>query len=243
MGTRFELVLEGGDPEALRPAGELALEEIEQWHRRLTRFAPDSVLSHMHRTAHLRPVRLDPETFALFEDALRVHRDSGGAFDIAVGGTTSSAAIVLDPAARTVRFTRRGLSLDLGGIAKGHALDCAADLLRAHGVESALLHGGTSSVVAIGAPPDAPGWRVALGPRPGAETALLMDEALSVSSIDLRAHIVDPRSGEPVRRHGLVVVRGPSARLADAWSTALLVLGVVPPAFPAGYTATTHAAS
>ena len=264
MGTRFELVLGSPDPESLRPAGETALEEIELWHRRLSRFATDSLISHLNRTASKAPVRLDGETFALFTDALRVFRDSDGAFDLAVAPLmerhgfapsavpglewVSSTAIRLDSKARTFRFTCPGVSLDLSAIGKGHALDCAATLLRAHGVGCALLHGGTSSVVAIGAPPGEPGWRVALGPQGRAGTVTLRDEALSISDASSQTtraggHIVDARSGRPAAWQGIVAVIGPSARLCDAWSTALVALGAVPSTFPRGYQALRHHAA
>ena len=251
MGTRFELVLGPAVSEVeLRAAGEAALEEINEWHRRLTRFDPDSFVSHLCRTAWREPVRLDDEMFALFGDALTVWHDSGGAFDVTatiVGGGLKPAGysrnVVLDPDSRTVRFTDGPLSLDFGAIGKGHALDCAAALLRRLGVEHAFLHGGTSSGVAIGRAPDGQPWRVALGSEDGPVVAL-EDESFSVSDThsQLRAsgagHIVDPRSGERAStRRSRVAVLGPSARLADAWSTALAVSGDVPSRFPQTYTA------
>lgn len=283
MGTRFELVLGGESPERWRAAGEAALDEIEQCHRRLNRFASDSLIAHINRTAHSRPVRLDADTFTLFEDALDVQQSSGGAFDIAVGqamdawlGGVSRAPVdaphdranaaapsfELDASARTIRLTRPGTRLDLGAIAKGHALELAARGLREHGVTCALLHGGTSSVVAIGAPPATPGWRIALG-RTGrgagvwrerngwraggavehsvggdrATIVVLRDRALSVSSPSGRTmdsggsvsgHILDARSGAPAPLARFVAVVGPCARQADAWSTAIGVLGARP---------------
>lgn len=258
MGTRFELLLPGPDSVERRAAGEAALEEVELWHSRLSRFAPDSLVSHLNRTAHATPFRLDRETFALFSDALAVHRDSGGAFDItvaplleaqgfppsAVGGAgpVRGGALRLDARAGTVWFTQPGISLDLGAIAKGHALDRAAALLRASGIESALLHGGTSSVVAIGVPPAGGGWRIALGPEGRAGTLTLRDEALSVSDATSQrsrgregGHILDARSGKPSTWTGLVAVIGPSARLCDAWSTAVVAQGTKPSGFPRGY--------
>jgi len=265
MGTRFELViLEGGGLQAAtaaagaRAAGEAAIEEIEEWHRRLNRFSADSLLSHINRTAAHERVRLDREMFELMADAMTVWRATGGAFDITVApalaaqGLAESAVMgsrVLGGAVRlraedwTIGFDEAGLSLDLGGLAKGHALDCAGAILRAQGVTSALLHGGTSSVLAIGTPPGSAGWQVAIGAEPGAPTVRLRDEALSVSDSQSQigtgaaAHIVDPRSGLPVIGNGRVAVRGPSARLADAWSTALVVLGRTPDTFPPGYQA------
>jgi len=247
MGTRFELAIIT-DPNGRVDAeavGEVAIREIEDWHRRLSRFDADSWLSHVNRSASREPVRLDDETFPLFEDAVRVWRDSGGAFDIARGG---GADLVLDDKARTLRFRRDDLSLDLGAIGKGHALDCAAACLRAHGVTSALLQGGTSSAVAIGCPPNMSGWRIGVAFQQEAvavdEVFDLVDMSFSLSdeasqpSATHGRHIVDPRvdAGQPpVHVPRRVIVTGPSARLADAWSTALAVLGEEPVAFPSSY--------
>jgi len=245
MGTRFELVLGGDDPERLRPVGEAAIEIIEDSHRRLSRFAPDSLVSHINRTGFARPVRLDGDMFDLFADALAVHHASDGAFDIAVAGGRGG-TVLLDEGARTIRFTREDVAIDLGAIAKGHALDLAVRVLREHGVPFALLHGGTSSVAAIGAPPGMTGWRIALGRSAGARSIALRDAALSVSGPagprdrDGRAlrpgHIVDPRTGESVPGAHLIAVTGPSARLADAWSTAITVLGRRPAALGPAWT-------
>lgn len=234
MGSRFEVVLPADDPEALRPAGEAALAEIEEWHRRLTRFEPDSQLNHLHRAALDAPVNIDRDLYALLEDCVAVWRASGGAFDPALG--TGMDAVELDPAQSTVRFTRPGVTLDLGGIAKGHALDHAARVLREGGVTAALVHGGTSSVVAIGRPPDDVGWKIALAGSGNPPTVVtLADQALGTSSQFQREHVADPRSGTLIKGARLVAVIGPTARLCDAWSTALLVLGQRPAAMPAAY--------
>ena len=225
MGTRFELVLAGEDPAGLRPAGEAALEEIAACDARFNRFAEASLLSHIHRTASTRPVPLDLDSFALFADALAVWRASGGAFDPTTPARSMD-GLVLDPVRHTIALTRPDIALDLGAIAKGHALDLAARLLRQHGVTRAFLHGGTSSALGIGSPPGG-AWRVAL--RDG-RTVTLTDAALSVSAVwpDNPHPTIDPRTGAPLDRARWAAVIGPSARLADAWSTAVLVLGERP---------------
>lgn len=229
MGTRFELVLPGEEPEKFRAAGEAALEEIEACHRRFTRFGAGGLVAHLHRSDGAVP--LDAATWALFEDARFVWRASGGAFDLTLPARRME-AIVLDSARRTVRLATPGLPLDFGAIAKGHALDLAAGVLRAAGVTSAFLHGGSSSAFGIGAPEDDAGWRVALGAWPGAPTVVLHNTALSVSAAwQGNPHpTTDPRAGNPIPVPRRVAVSGPSARLADAWSTALLVLGRRPEA-------------
>lgn len=225
MGTRFELVL---PPDAtLQPVGELVMADIDEWHQRLSRFAPDSWVSHVNRTAAAEPVRCDDEVWQLLVDAQSVWRDSGGAFDITRG---HGDALILNETSRSVRFGRAGMALDLGGIGKGHAIDRAVHLLRAHGVTSAFLHGGTSSGCALGCDPSGNPWRVRLHDGPVAPILDLEDTAFAVSDAasQPRAHIVDPRSGthvESEERREAVAVTGPSARLCDAWATALVVLG------------------
>ena len=246
MGTRFELVIAGGPEAWLRTVGEAALEEIEACHSRLTRFEQDSLLAHIHREAFSHPVRLDADTFALFADALFVQKASGGAFDIDIGramdawgvgdrpdAARASASFVLDSQEFTIRLLRPDVRFDLGGIAKGHAIDLAVRVLHENGVSCALLHGGTSSVRAIGAPPGTGGWRIRLGRSANAHEIELCDRALSVSSPagdqpTTDGHILDPRTGTSVQSSRLVAVAGPTTRMADAWSTALAVTGERP---------------
>ncbi len=266
MGTRFEIVLVAGPPgwtdADMRAAGETAIDEIDAWDRRLSRFAPDSLVSHINRTAARAPVALDAPTFRLFRDAVDVWSATGGAFDITVapalvargfddsavparGGRAHGDALVLDADAKTVAFSDVGVSLDFGAIGKGHALDCAGERLRECGVTSAFLQGGTSSGLAIGRPPGARGWRVALGPDLESGLVTLADTAFSLSdaaaqlSASGHYHIVDPRQPlRPVDRPNgpsRVLVTGPSARLADAWSTALVALGDIPATLPNRY--------
>jgi len=229
MGTRFEIVVASDDEYRVRPFIEAALREIEELHARLTRFERDSLVAHINRNAFHTPVGLDIATFELFEQAIAVKHQTHGAFDITLG----TGDIVLDRNRRTLAFDRAGVTLDLGGIAKGYALDSAADILRAGGIDAALLHGGTSSVLAIGAPPDGTAWRIGLAHAGTLPYVDLCSQALSVSRPfsqirNSATHIVDPRSGADLQSRFWAVVLGPSACLADAWSTALAVLGERP---------------
>lgn len=243
MGTRFELIIEADDAERFRPAAEEAMACIEECHRLHSRFSPDSLVSYVNREASRRPIRIDADTWQLLRDALEVERGSGGAFAIVAHGSRppSSSALTLDSAMDTVRLAS-GVSIDVGGIAKGHAIDLAVRGLRANGVTRALLHGGTSSVAAIGAPAGAPGWRIAIGSGSDAPVVCLRDRCLSVSSAaasdgDGSARIVDRRTGLSVRRAAHAWVTGPRCAVTDAWATAVVVLGDVPTTLPPEYDA------
>ena len=267
MATRFEMVLHGEDAVALRAAGEEAISEIERLEEQLSLYRTSSEISALNSRAARAPVRVTPPVFALLQHAQRLTQETGGAFDITIGplvrcwgfmggtGRLPSAeelaearAIIgmdlvhLDAKNFTVQFAREGVTLDLGAIGKGYAIDRAIEVLRDAGIASALLHGGTSTVYALGHPPDAEYWKVAVENPPASVTAtaiplpplLLKDEAMSVSAIwgrsfekegQIFGHVLDPRTGSPAARAVLAGVILPSATETDALSTALLTLG------------------
>jgi thiamine biosynthesis lipoprotein ApbE len=144
---------------------------------------------------------------------------------------------VIDAAAGTVALADPAAKIDLGGIAKGYALDRARTLLRAAGVEAAYLDLG-GNVATLGRPPDGPRWRVGIAHprrRDGLIGVVEIGEASVSTSGDAEqwvddrgtrmGHIVDPRSGRPVPGVLAVTVIAPSATLADALSTAAVVRG------------------
>jgi thiamine biosynthesis lipoprotein len=158
--------------------------------------------------------------------------------EIPHGAPTGWQQVDLDPDTRTLRFRHPGIHLDLGAIGKGYAIEQAALILREAGVDTALLHCGTSSIAAIGAPPEAEAWTVAIRhPRqPDLHIARvqLRDRALSVSAPHGKTlmvggrpagHVLDPRSGRPAESSLLAAVVTGSATDGDALSTALLILG------------------
>jgi len=275
MATRFELVLHGDRPEALRAAGEEALDEIERIENLLSLYRPHTEIAQLNARAVREWVRVSPPVFRLIEHARRLSEKTGGAFDLTAGtlvrcwgfqgGTGRKPSpeeiadaracvginlVEMNASASAVRFSRAGVSLDFGAIGKGYAIDRAVEMLREAGVTSALLHGGTSTTAAIGAPPGADAWSVAVDmPANNASSVParlavvpLRDESLSVSAVwgrffqcgDERfGHVIDPRTGQPVQAALLAALVLPSATESDALSTALLLDG------PAGFAAMT----
>ena len=271
-------------PATLRAAGEEALAEIERVEKLLSAYSNDSELYRINAHAAQRAVKVDARVFKLLQQAQTLSKQTDGAFDMTAGalakcwnlaGMADGSAttfpstdairaalelcgmprnVVLNAATQEVSFLREGVRLDPGAIGKGWALDRAADGLCESGITSALLHGGTSTVYAIGKPKDGDAWKVAVQDpantdgrksagtsRPSSgklpailATANLKDTSLSVSAVHGKSftiegkrygHVLDPRSGYPVQETVLAAVVHPSGTVSDALSTALLVLG------------------
>jgi thiamine biosynthesis lipoprotein len=145
---------------------------------------------------------------------------------------------VLNGETKTISFNRHDVELDLGGIAKGYAVDRAARVLRNRGVEAALISAGGSTVYALGAPPARKAWSVTIqDPIDRHLTAFdvqLKDRAVSVAGVSEKSfdaagvtysHILDPRTGWPAQGVLSVVVLASSGTAGDALDTALFVLG------------------
>lgn len=158
---------------------------------------------------------------------------------------TGMSYVTLNEKDHSVRFEKPGMQIDPGSLGKGYALDQAALLLKELGVEHALIHGGTSSVIAWGKPSgENAEWKVAvdLPELPGSkpdnsqtpEKVFTIDnQALSVSAIWGKTaddngrtvgHVIDPRTGNPVESAFLAACITENATEADAYSTAMLVL-------------------
>jgi thiamine biosynthesis lipoprotein len=130
--------------------------------------------------------------------------------------------LVLNPASLSVGVTQDGGTpkIDLGGIGKGFALDRAAEIVAEWGFEDALLTAGPSTVLALGTQDGEP-WSVGVN----GSGQLLTDRALSASGKDVQgAHVLDPRKGQPASGHEKAWAIAPSAAVADALSTAFMVM-------------------
>jgi thiamine biosynthesis lipoprotein len=126
-----------------------------------------------------------------------------------------------------VRLRSDCVALDLGGIGKGYAVDRAMAILRSGGITRALINAGSSSIAAIGAPPNRDGWPVDLGSSPDGPSLFLKDTSISTSQQpDQSGDIVDPQSAAPIRSRSSVSVIAPRATLSDALATAVLLLPV-----------------
>ncbi len=259
MGTVLEISLYGLEPQPAARALDDLYAVADELDALLSVYQPDSELSQLNRMAGRGPQPVDPAVAEILRLSIAYSNLTHGAFDVTIGPLVElweeaaardalpTTAELADARSRVgsdaidvgpdgaVSLAREGMKINLGGIAKGYALDRMLPLLEQHGVESALLNFGQSSTWARGAPPGSPGWRL-LVRGPGGEfvgTIALRDQALSVSGsigqwVEIGGrrygHIVDPRSGGLLTSQRQAVVVARDASLAEALSTALLVL-------------------
>lgn len=259
MGTAIRVELWCED----RARGESAIDEVMAEMHRIDRamspHKPDSELSRINRDAHREPVPLSNEMFLLLVQAQRFAQLSHGAFDItfaSVGnlydyreGVAPGAqalargraavgwrGLELDARTRSVKFAREGMRIDLGGFAKGHAVDNAAAILARHGIHHAHVAAGGDSRV-IGDRRGRP-WTIGVrDPRKAdALVALLplVDTAISTSGDYERYferdgvrhhHIVDPATGQSPRDVRSVTVLAADGLTCEAMSKTIFVLG------------------
>jgi thiamine biosynthesis lipoprotein len=218
LGTLVEVALPSADATEAHFAA--AFSAIEQVHRRMHPQQKGSDLQRIARVAHVRAVRVHPRTFELLQLAQTLWRESAGAFDPSLpahGGADLGALELLSPGCR-VR-TRAALQLDLGGIAKGHAVDLAVAALRARGCRRAVVNAG-GDLRCLG---DTDWHAVKLRlPHRTAHAALMTvrDIAVATSADTYRAPGTGLRDGDRGRRaqryDGSVTVFAPSCALADA---------------------------
>jgi thiamine biosynthesis lipoprotein len=265
MACLFEIQLPAAAPRAL-DAARAALDEIDRLETQLTVYRDTSEVSRLNRLAALAPIPLEENLFNLLALSARLNAELEGAFDISAGPLikcwgffrgpkrvppaeeiqstlqrVGMDKLVLDHNRRTLHFLRPEMEINLGSIGKGYALDRVARLLRGEwNMTHGLLHGGFSSVLALGAPAhDSRGWVVGVcDPRdPSYRVAQvrLKNQALGTSAATFQhleyqgrklGHILDPRSGWPAQGMLGVSVVAPTAAEADPLATAFFILGV-----------------
>jgi thiamine biosynthesis lipoprotein len=259
MGTVFEIVAYDKSPERASAAIDAAFNEVVRLDGILSNYKPGSDLSRLNRTAHFQKQFVPPDLYYLIGESIKYSKISSGKFDVTVGplvdywksvlrgerspstseenrlrACTGFQKVELFPPDR-IEFRSSCLRIDFGAIGKGYAVDRMAQILRSKGIVSAFINAGGSTIYAIGAPPQASGWRVQLRDPSGktAPEVILNNNSASTSEQSPRdllgggnaGHIVDPDSGEPVTTPAAVSVLAETGTESDALSTTLLLLG------------------
>ena len=260
MGTAIAVELWCDDFDAGEAAIDAVMEEMHRIDRTMSPHKPESELSIINRDAATRAVPVSDEMARLIARAAHFSRLSSGAFDItyaAVGQlydyrrrlqpteaelAAARAAVgwqrlVLDAQARTVRFARPGMRIDLGGFAKGHAIDNAAIILRRRGIAHAMVSAGGDSRV-IGDRRGRP-WTIGVrDPRhEGQVVAMLPLEDCSISTsgdyeryFDAEGvrfhHLIDPSTGKSPSCIQSVTILADDGLTCEALSKIVFISGV-----------------
>ena len=260
MGTAVTVQVWADDRTRGAAAMAAVMAEMQRIDRCYSPHRADSELSIVNAAAAQAPVRISDELFQLVARAQEFSRLTGGAFDI----TYASAGVLydyregvlpddislaravqaigwrhlqLDPVTPALRFTRPGVRIDLGGFAKGHAVDRCCALLQRHGIRHAIVSAGGDSRV-LGDRRGRP-WTIAIRDPRSADGVVallpLQDVAVSTSGDYERCfvrdgvrhhHLLDPRTGRSPSHVRSVTIVAPDGLSAEALGKAVFVLGV-----------------
>ena len=232
LGTFVEIAVAGAPVAAMEAAAEAAFAAVATVHRLMSFHDPDSDVSRLNREAASDAVRVHDWTYRVLETAAELNRRSTGMFDVAVAPALQRLGIQLLPG-HHIRFAHPGVKIDLGGIAKGFAVDCAVAALRRHGITDALVNAG-GDMAAFGSRghavdirdprrPDRPMCQVALRNAALASSAGRFDPARSGEVGDTA--VIDPATALPVRAVRGATVRAPSCIIADALTKVVMTAG------------------
>jgi thiamine biosynthesis lipoprotein len=242
MTTQFEVIVSGQEREYARQAAGAVFHEIERLNNLLNKYDAGSDIGQINLLTPGTSIRVGIETIECLEKSIWAHTVSGGLFDPTVG--TGFQWLEVDRANFTVGWkSRTGIlpvdsaraghgqdahatkpQLDLGGIAKGYAIDKAVEVLADWDVTEAVINGGTSTVLALGKE-----WELGVGGPWGEKVGLtkvkLKNQALSGSGTEVKgAHIINPKTGKAAKRHLAAWAIHSSAACSDALSTAFMMM-------------------
>lgn len=235
MNTTFSFRVVHNDESTAKSAISSATQLIDKLENLLSRYIPGSDVWQVNHMQSGDSLFIDDHTYSCLRQALEVHTESGGLFDISLGrqiehlkskvdGATPGleGSLVVDPDKPAIHCTESGREIDLGGIGKGYALDCIHKELSDWGIQNGLLSAGASTHLAFGSKT----WPISLIGETKQQTIELQGMALSVSGADVQGeHIVSPLSSDGILsdRPKLWVLHK-EASYADAWSTACYLM-------------------
>jgi len=239
LGTFVEICALGAAPAIMEAAIEDAFGAVARVHRLMSVHDSASDVSRLNREGAIRETEVDSWTYEVLEAALDLYLRSSGIFDVTAGPASgsktegaSSTAIRLLPGNR-VRFHQPDIVIDLGGIAKGFAVDRAVEALKRHGVPSGVVNAGGDLAV-FGPAPYTVHIRDPRLPSQLLCAASVDNEALASSgaafdpfqSLDLSAPaVIDPKTQAPARAVAGATVRAPACMMADALTKVVMVTG------------------
>jgi thiamine biosynthesis lipoprotein len=270
MGTLANITVVAEDEATAQQSIETAFEELNYVDGLMSYQKQDSQLSEINRSAYNTPIKVDESIFQVLEKAVEFSRKTKGAFDITVAPLVDlwntaedtnalptpeaieaatekvgSEKLILDANEQTVSFAVEGMKIDVGGIAKGYAIDNAIQAIQQAGALGGMVDVG-GDICVFGKPPNnKKHWSIGLqDPKDTSETILpgsylmviKVNDAAVTTSGDYRrfvsvqgqkfSHIFDASTGQSARDLSSVTIIADTAIKADALATAVTVLGL-----------------
>jgi len=262
MGTRFDFLTYGVDEELFNTLQQRIKQELERIESKLSRFSPQSEISRINYLAPDEEVITDEETFSLIMLCKDYYLKTNALFDITLGRKTEIPSngsqirnnagipnstipfdyslfgadkISTNTLTTSLRFTNPFLSIDLGGIGKGYALEKIKQLCHQFQISNIFISFGESSITTLGKHPHGNYWPIgiqhAFSPGPAIYTCKLTDNSMSTSGNSLnnkikfgeRGHIINPKTGEFENAAKTISIVCHSAIEAEVLSTALFI--------------------
>ncbi|MFC1724578.1 FAD:protein FMN transferase [candidate division KSB1 bacterium] len=251
MATVFEIIMIHDDRKYAEQCAHQAFTELDRLEQELSRFIENSDISRINNSKAGQSIIIGPDTFRCLLMCKDIYNITNKAFDITYRsmperGTEIAAGKIpgnklsvsndktgmhlleLGNDSFTVKLNADNINLDLGGFGKGYAVDFILDILLEWEINCALINGGSSSVFAVGTPPDEKGWQVRLRDPDNFEHIIsdlyLKNCGVSGSGIRKGQHIIDPRTGLPVSGKSAAWAVCKTAAVSDALSTAFMIM-------------------
>jgi len=253
MATIFEIIIFHEDELYAKQAAWEAFFELDRLEQDLSRFVKNSDIARINNLAENESLCLGLAAFDCLQQCAILYEETGGAFDVTIGSLmncwinkdkslrnpseeelflscqhTGMHQLQLDDTQYTVQLLTSPIHIDLGGFGKGYAVDKMAKLLLDWELDTFLIHGGKSSVLAVGSPPGKKGWLVSLSSPFNCQKTLdyiyLKDQAMGASGLQKGQHIIDPRTAQPIKKNSAAWAFAPTAAVSDALSTAFMIM-------------------
>jgi thiamine biosynthesis lipoprotein len=263
MGAPWKIVLYSADEKAANEAAKAAFARIEELNKILSDYDSESELSKLSATTPSpQPIHVSDDLWRVLELSQQLAEKSNGAFDITIGPltklwrrarrerefpkaeliesarqATDYRALKLDPAKHTAQLMKPNMRLDAGGIGMGYGVDEAFKVLKAKGIDSALID-ASGDIGVSNAPPGKRGWRIGIEPPKGegppSRFVELTNAAITTTGDAFQAvelngkrysHVIDPRTGLGVVGRAAITAIAPDCTTADSYTKPICVLG------------------
>jgi thiamine biosynthesis lipoprotein len=231
MATTFEVFVVHKNALYAEQAAWAAFGEIDHIENNLSRFIENSDVSRINSLVPRNPLQIGLDAFECLQISIEMSEQTNGAFDITFGSShRGSNLLKVNESDHTIELETDGIKIDLGAIGKGYAVDRIGKVLRDWSINTTLISGGQSSILPIGTPAGLPGWPVTLSDPSDYSKVLvkmyLADESLGASGLRKGEHIVNPRTGKPAKGKLGAWATAKTAAMADALSTAFMVMPI-----------------